>query len=49
MKELFEAGKVKPVIDSAYTLSEVPEALWHFGKGNHKGKVIIAVINNRKT
>src|SRR5438445_9790044 len=27
MKELIEAGKVKPVIDRRYTLSEVTEAL----------------------
>jgi NADPH:quinone reductase-like Zn-dependent oxidoreductase len=43
MIELFEAGKVKPVIDGPYKLSEVPEAIRYFGEGNHKGKVIITL------
>lgn len=38
MKELFEAGKVKPVIDGHYRLEDVPEAFRLFGAGNHKGK-----------
>jgi NADPH:quinone reductase-like Zn-dependent oxidoreductase len=42
MKELFEAG-VLPVIDGAYTLDQVPDALRHFGAGRHKGKVVITV------
>jgi len=41
MNELFEAGRVKPVIDGPYKLSEVPEAMWYFGEGNHKGKIVI--------
>jgi NADPH:quinone reductase-like Zn-dependent oxidoreductase len=43
MKELFEAGKVVPVIDGPYKLSEVPKAFRHFGEGRHKGKVVIAL------
>jgi NADPH:quinone reductase-like Zn-dependent oxidoreductase len=43
MKELFEAGKVVPVIDGPYKLSEVPKAFRHFGEGRHKGKVVITV------
>jgi len=49
MKELFEAGKVKPVIDKRYPLSEVPEALRYFGKGHARGKVVITVEHNNKT
>jgi NADPH:quinone reductase-like Zn-dependent oxidoreductase len=49
MNELFEAGKVKPVIDGPYKLSEVPEAIRFFGEGNHKGKVIITVEHDNKT
>ncbi len=49
MNELFEAGKVKPVIDRRYTLNEVSEALRYFGEGNHKGKVVITVEHNNKT
>jgi NADPH:quinone reductase-like Zn-dependent oxidoreductase len=48
MKELFEAGKVKPVIDKRYPLSEVPEALRYFGKGHNRGKVVITVKHNDK-
>jgi len=46
INELFEAGKVKSVIDGPYKFSEVPEALRHFGEGKHKGKVVIAVENS---
>ena len=43
MKELFEAGKVVPVIDRSYPLSEVAEALRYFGEGNAQGKVVITM------
>lgn len=43
MRELFEAGKVIPVIDGPYKFSEVPEAFRYFGEGRHKGKVVITV------
>jgi len=49
MKELFEAGKVVPVIDRRYPLSEVPEALRYFGEGHARGKVVITVEHNNKT
>jgi NADPH:quinone reductase-like Zn-dependent oxidoreductase len=41
--ELYEAGKVVPVIDRRYPLSEVPEALRYLGEGRVKGKVVISV------
>jgi NADPH:quinone reductase-like Zn-dependent oxidoreductase len=43
MKELLEAGKVVPVIDRRYPLSEVAEALRYFGEGHVKGKVVITL------
>jgi NADPH:quinone reductase-like Zn-dependent oxidoreductase len=43
IKELFEAGKVVPVIDKRYTLGEVPEALRHLGGGHTKGKAVITL------
>jgi NADPH:quinone reductase-like Zn-dependent oxidoreductase len=46
MKELFETGKVKPVVDRCYPLSELAEALRYFGKGQAKGKVIITMGHN---
>ncbi len=47
--ELFEAGKVVPILDKRYTLSEVPEALQYLESGTHLGKIIITVANNKST
>ena len=41
--QLFEEGKIKPVIDGPYPLEEVPSAIRYFGEGKHTGKVVIAV------
>ena len=49
IKELFEAGKVVPVIDRRYSLSKVAEALRYFGEGHAKGKVVITLEHNNKT
>lgn len=47
MNELFEAGKVVPVIDGPYKLSELPEAMRYFGEGNHQGKIVITLEHNK--
>jgi len=47
--QLLEAGKVKPVIDRRYPLSEVAEALRYLGEGHARGKVVITVEHNYKT
>jgi NADPH:quinone reductase-like Zn-dependent oxidoreductase len=49
LEELFAAGKVVPIIDRRYPLSEVPEALRYLGEGHAKGKVVITVEENHKT
>lgn len=49
IKELFEAGKVKSVIDRRYPLSEAAEALRYLGAGHARGKVVISVESNNKT
>ena len=49
LEELFEAGKVVPVIDRRYPLSEVPEALRYLEEGHAKGKVVITLEHNDKT
>ncbi len=41
IKELIEAGKVTPVIDKSFSLSELPEALRYYGEGRSRGKVVI--------
>jgi NADPH:quinone reductase-like Zn-dependent oxidoreductase len=43
LKELVEAGKVVPVIDRRFPLSEAPDALRYLGKGHARGKVVIFV------
>jgi NADPH:quinone reductase-like Zn-dependent oxidoreductase len=49
LKELLEAGKVVPVIDRCYPLSEAAEALRYLGKGHARGKVVITVEHHNKT
>jgi NADPH:quinone reductase-like Zn-dependent oxidoreductase len=41
LNELFEAGKLVPVIDGPYPLAEAREAFRRFGSGNHLGKIVI--------
>jgi len=43
MQELMKAGKVIPVIDRRYKLSEVPEAIRYLEEGHARGKVVISV------
>jgi len=42
--ELCEAGKIVPVIDRRYPLSDVPEALRYVAEGRAKGKVVIEIL-----
>jgi NADPH:quinone reductase-like Zn-dependent oxidoreductase len=49
IKEFFESGKIKPVVDRCYPLSEAPEAFQYFGGGHFKGKVVITVEHNDNT
>jgi len=46
LKKLLEAGKVKPVIDRRYPLSEVAEAMRYLEDGGHRGKVVITMERN---
>ena len=48
LKELLEVGKVVPVIDRRYPLSEAAEALRYLGEGQARGKVVITVGHNGK-
>ena len=45
LKELLETGKLVPVIDKQYPLSEVPEALRTLGAGHARGKIVITVAS----
>lgn len=44
LNQLFEEGKLIPVIDRTYPLQEVPAAFQYFSEGNIKGKIIINVV-----
>ena len=43
LSELIETGKLTPVIDRTYPLSEAPEAIRHLEEGHAKGKTVITV------
>jgi NADPH:quinone reductase-like Zn-dependent oxidoreductase len=43
LKELIEAGKVTPVIDRTYPLSEAPAAIQYMVDGRARGKVVVTV------
>ena len=49
MRELMKAGKVTPVIDRCYKLSEVPEAIRYLEEGHARGKVVITLEHNNQT
>jgi NADPH:quinone reductase-like Zn-dependent oxidoreductase len=46
--KLIEAGKVVPVIDRRYPLSDVPEALRYYGEGHSRGKVVVTVVQGEE-
>jgi NADPH:quinone reductase-like Zn-dependent oxidoreductase len=43
LTDLIETGKIAPVIDRTYPLSEVPEALRYQEEGQARGKIVITV------
>jgi NADPH:quinone reductase-like Zn-dependent oxidoreductase len=43
LRELIEAGKITPVIDRCYSLSETPEAVRYLEQGHVRGKVVISI------
>ena len=43
LKDLVEAGKVTPIIDRAYALSDAPDAMRHLAAGHARGKLVVTV------
>jgi NADPH:quinone reductase-like Zn-dependent oxidoreductase len=46
--DLMQTGKVRPVIDRTYQLSETAEAMRYFEEGHARGKVVITVEQDNK-
>jgi len=49
MRELLESGKVVPVIDRSYPLSDVPAAIRYLEEGHARGKVVITMEHGSDT
>ncbi len=49
LKDLLEAGKLVPVIDRRYPLSDVAGAIRYLEEGHARGKVVITLESNNKT
>jgi NADPH:quinone reductase-like Zn-dependent oxidoreductase len=49
LKDLLEAGKVVPIIDRRYPLSEAAEALRYLEKRHAQGKVVLTVEHTNGT
>lgn len=43
LRELMQSGKLTPVIDRRYKLSETPDAVAYVEQGHARGKVVIAI------
>jgi NADPH:quinone reductase-like Zn-dependent oxidoreductase len=43
LNECFDAGRLVPVIDGPYKLSDAREAFRRFGAGNHQGKIVFTI------
>ncbi len=47
MKDLIESGKITPVIDKRFPLSEAADAFRYLGEGHARGKIVITVAPDK--
>ena len=47
--DMIEAGKVRPVIDKRYPLTEVADAIKYIGDGHVQGKIVITIEHDEET
>ena len=43
LKDMIEAGKIRPVIDRTYDFSDTPDAVGYIETGTARGKVVIKI------
>lgn len=43
LRELIEAGKIRPVIDRSFPLAEAPDAIRYLEQGHPRGKIVIVI------
>jgi NADPH:quinone reductase-like Zn-dependent oxidoreductase/DNA-binding XRE family transcriptional regulator len=43
LKDLIEAGKLKPVVERTYPLADAPDAIRHLAEGHVRAKLVVAV------
>jgi NADPH:quinone reductase-like Zn-dependent oxidoreductase len=48
LKDLFESGQVKPVVEKIYPLEKIADAMRHLGTGHAQGKIVVTMGINGK-
>jgi NADPH:quinone reductase-like Zn-dependent oxidoreductase len=43
LKEMFERGQVKPVVEIVYPMEKIADAMRHLGNGHARGKIVISM------
>jgi NADPH:quinone reductase-like Zn-dependent oxidoreductase len=43
LRDLLDAGTIRPVVDRRYPLEQAEEALAYFGEGHAQGKVVVTI------